>query len=112
MDDFDQFWSIFEALRKPLNARDKAMACRQWLSYDESEHPKILAWAQGQARTRWRSPEYTPLPVNALINQGWTRVVVSKAADLRKDLCIRCGQREWVIQFLCGPCYEEANHAA
>lgn len=71
---WDRFYRLYQAAGKPTNHHDWARAAKRFFKYDEDTQETIVLWAAEMMLTVWRTPEYTPLPENALKSEGWTRM--------------------------------------
>ncbi len=70
---FPLFFQCFVNAGVALNAKDERDARRVFERYDVAEQERIGKWVIEQLQTVWRSPQYTPTPLNALRSHGWDR---------------------------------------
>lgn len=70
---FPLFWSCFVKAGVALNAKDETAARTLFERYPVEEQERIGKWVVQRLQTVWRSPEFTPSPLNALRSEGWTR---------------------------------------
>lgn len=76
---FSLFWARFVEAGVPLNGRDKKQAKRLFNRYPGRDQQRICDWVAVMLLTQWRSPEFTPSPVNALRSEGWTRTAAPRS---------------------------------
>jgi hypothetical protein len=70
---FPIFWQCFVNAGVALNDRDQTAARRVFERYSLEEQEQIGKWVIQQLQTVWRSPQFTPSPLNALRSEGWKR---------------------------------------
>jgi DNA-binding transcriptional regulator YhcF (GntR family) len=87
---FPIFWECFVRAGIPLNGRDESQARRLFAAESRDVQEQIGAWVIRQLQGPWRSPEFTPNPVNALRSRGWERAAAPRSVP-RKPSSIERG---------------------
>ncbi len=70
---FTNYIGIFYAAGKPLNPHDVQRAAAAWTGLEATEWAPATRHALDQCQ-RTRHVQFIPLPVNHILDRGWTRI--------------------------------------